>query len=135
MPLCTKWMHKHLKHEHKLKHWARLQYGLFLKGAVSMYIHICNTSVYMLYIILRILVYTYINMLTLDLSVCAHLYSYNLPSSPYFIRHNSDLQGLSMEDALVFWEGHFSKAMTHDQFIKGYSYTVCTSISYTIYNV
>lgn len=33
MPLCAKNMHKNLKHEHKLKHWARMQYGLFLKAA------------------------------------------------------------------------------------------------------
>jgi DNA primase large subunit len=31
---------------------------------------------------------------------------------------------MNLEDALVFWEGHFSKVMTHDQFVKGYSYTV-----------
>ena len=35
MPLCMKHLHKSLKAEHKLKHWGRLQYGLFLKGAVS----------------------------------------------------------------------------------------------------
>ena len=28
-------LHSNLKREHKLKHWGRLQYGLFLKGAVS----------------------------------------------------------------------------------------------------
>lgn len=33
MPLCMKNLHNHLKHEHKLKHWGRLQYGLFLKAA------------------------------------------------------------------------------------------------------
>jgi DNA primase large subunit len=35
MPLCMKTLHGALKREHKLKHWGRLQYGLFLKGAVS----------------------------------------------------------------------------------------------------
>lgn len=34
MPLCMKNLHAHLKHDHKLKHWGRLQYGLFLKAAV-----------------------------------------------------------------------------------------------------
>jgi DNA primase large subunit len=33
MPLCMKNLHNHLKHDHKLKHWGRLQYGLFLKAA------------------------------------------------------------------------------------------------------
>jgi hypothetical protein len=28
-------LHVNLKRDHKLKHWGRLQYGLFLKGAVS----------------------------------------------------------------------------------------------------
>ena len=28
-----KHLHKALNREHKLKHWGRLQYGLFLKGA------------------------------------------------------------------------------------------------------
>ena len=32
MPLCMKNLHNNLKREHKLKHWGRLQYGLFLKG-------------------------------------------------------------------------------------------------------
>lgn len=27
-------LHVNLKRDHKLKHWGRLQYGLFLKGAV-----------------------------------------------------------------------------------------------------
>ena len=34
MPLCMKHLHMHLKADHKLKHWGRLQYGLFLKAAV-----------------------------------------------------------------------------------------------------
>ncbi len=33
MPLCMRHLHNSLKREHKLKHWGRLQYGLFLKGA------------------------------------------------------------------------------------------------------
>lgn len=33
MPLCMKYLHANLKREHKIKHWGRLQYGLFLKGA------------------------------------------------------------------------------------------------------
>ena len=33
MPLCMKQLHKGLQRDHKLKHVARLQYGLFLKGA------------------------------------------------------------------------------------------------------
>jgi len=33
MPLCMKNLNSNLKREHKLKHWGRLQYGLFLKGA------------------------------------------------------------------------------------------------------
>ncbi len=33
MPLCMRQLHNSLKREHKLKHWGRLQYGLFLKGA------------------------------------------------------------------------------------------------------
>ncbi|CAN0471377.1 unnamed protein product, partial [Hapterophycus canaliculatus] len=33
MPLCRKQLHTALNREHKLKHWGRLQYGLFLKGA------------------------------------------------------------------------------------------------------
>lgn len=34
MPLCMRQLQVTLKRENKLKHWARLQYGLFLKGAV-----------------------------------------------------------------------------------------------------
>lgn len=33
MPLCMKYLHSNLKRDGKLKHWGRLQYGLFLKGA------------------------------------------------------------------------------------------------------
>ncbi|RYG65806.1 hypothetical protein EON64_11175 [archaeon] len=33
MPLCMRSLHGALKKESKLKHWGRLQYGLFLKGA------------------------------------------------------------------------------------------------------
>lgn len=33
MPLCMRNLHSALKKESKLKHWGRLQYGLFLKGA------------------------------------------------------------------------------------------------------
>lgn len=33
MPLCMKRLHIQLKKDHKIKHWGRLQYGLFLKGA------------------------------------------------------------------------------------------------------
>lgn len=33
MPLCMKQLHRGLQRDHKLKHMARLQYGLFLKGA------------------------------------------------------------------------------------------------------
>jgi len=33
MPLCMSQLHTGLKRDHKLKHWGRLQYGLFLKGA------------------------------------------------------------------------------------------------------
>jgi len=33
MPLCMSQLHTGLKQDHKLKHWGRLQYGLFLKGA------------------------------------------------------------------------------------------------------
>jgi len=64
MPLCMKGLHGGLKREHKLKHWGRLQYGLFLKGA-----------------------------------------------------------GLELDDAVRFWESHFSKVMPHDKFQKDYSYS------------
>lgn len=64
MPLCMKNLHSNLRKDHKLKHWGRLQYGLFLKGA-----------------------------------------------------------GVTMEDAMIFWESHFTKSMGHDQFMKNYSYT------------
>jgi len=65
MPLCMKNLHTGLKRDHKLKHWGRLQYGLFLKGA-----------------------------------------------------------GLELDDALRFWESHFSKGgMPHDKFQKDYSYS------------
>lgn len=37
MPLCMRQAHKGLKNDHKLKHFARLQYGLFLKGAGMSY--------------------------------------------------------------------------------------------------
>jgi DNA primase large subunit len=33
-------------------------------------------------------------------------------------------QGLELEDALVFFESHFGKVMTHDQFVKDYSYSL-----------
>mmetsp|Transcript_21060 Transcript_21060/g.46787 ORF Transcript_21060/g.46787 Transcript_21060/m.46787 type:complete len:289 (-) Transcript_21060:58-924(-) len=64
MPLCMKHLHVNLKREHKLKHWGRLQYGLFLKGA-----------------------------------------------------------GLDLDGANQFWENHFTKLMSHDQFVKGYAYS------------
>mmetsp|Transcript_21947 Transcript_21947/g.36751 ORF Transcript_21947/g.36751 Transcript_21947/m.36751 type:complete len:529 (+) Transcript_21947:67-1653(+) len=64
MPLCMKNLHANLKRDHKLKHWGRLQYGLFLKGA-----------------------------------------------------------GLDLEGAQAFWEMHFTKLMSHDQFVKSYSYS------------
>jgi DNA primase large subunit len=57
-------LHSHLQKEHKLKHWGRLQYGLFLKGA-----------------------------------------------------------GLDLEGSQQFWERHFTRVMTHDQFVKGYAYS------------
>lgn len=59
MPMCMRVLHKNLRQEHKLKHWGRLQYGLFLKGA-----------------------------------------------------------GISLEDALQFWEREFTKIMTTDVFNK-----------------
>lgn len=64
MPLCMRTLHTGLQKDHKLKHWGRLQYGLYLKGV-----------------------------------------------------------GLSMEDALVFWETAFSKLVTTDQFQKQYAYS------------
>jgi DNA primase large subunit len=33
MPLCMRQLQKGLQHDKKLKHWGRLQYGLFLKGS------------------------------------------------------------------------------------------------------
>mmetsp|Transcript_14158 Transcript_14158/g.21751 ORF Transcript_14158/g.21751 Transcript_14158/m.21751 type:complete len:499 (-) Transcript_14158:21-1517(-) len=33
MPLCMRQLQRGLKQDHKLKHWGRMQYGLFLKGA------------------------------------------------------------------------------------------------------
>ena len=33
MPLCMQQLHVALKRDHKLKHWGRQQYGLFLKAA------------------------------------------------------------------------------------------------------
>jgi hypothetical protein len=49
-------MHKHLKQEHKLKHWARMQYGLFLKGAVKPYFMFLCSNIYnlVLYLLLFI---------------------------------------------------------------------------------
>ena len=32
--------------------------------------------------------------------------------------------GLSLEDALIFWESHFSKIMNHDEFMKKHSYNI-----------
>jgi DNA primase large subunit len=64
MPLCMKNLHQNLKKEHKLKHWGRLQYGLFLKGA-----------------------------------------------------------GMELEDAMVFWESHFTRLLSHDNFQKQYAYS------------
>ncbi len=68
MPLCMKHLHGGLKREHKLKHWGRLQYGLFLKGA-----------------------------------------------------------GLELEDAVRFWESHFSKVrFTAQSIIRILTVEICT---------
>ena len=82
MPLCMRQLQAGLKSEHKLKHWGRMQYGLFLKGA-----------------------------------------------------------GLSMEDALIFFQNEFSRIMSNDQFQKQYSYNIRhmygkegKRVSYTPYN-
>ena len=64
MPLCMRQLHQGLKQDRKLKHWGRLQYGLFLKGA-----------------------------------------------------------GLSMEDALAFFQRHFT-AVTGEEFQKQYAYNI-----------
>lgn len=64
MPLCMKHLHHNLKKEHKLKHWGRLQYGLFLKGA-----------------------------------------------------------GMELEDAMMFWDSHFTRLISHDNFQKQYAYS------------
>ena len=65
MPLCMRNLHGGLSKDHKLKHWGRLQYGLFLKGA-----------------------------------------------------------GLSLEDAVQFFQMHFTKIMSQDDFTKKYQYTI-----------
>lgn len=64
MPLCMRQLQTGLQRDKKLKHWGRLQYGLFLKGA-----------------------------------------------------------GLSMDDALSFFQRHFS-TVTGEQFQKQYSYNI-----------
>ena len=63
MPLCMKNLHTNLRANSHLKHQARLQYSLFLKGA-----------------------------------------------------------GLSMEEALLFWEQAFARLTPHDKFQKEYAY-------------
>jgi DNA primase large subunit len=64
MPLCMKTLQNSLKKDKHMKHWGRLQYGLFLKGA-----------------------------------------------------------GLDLDAAQVFWEMHFTKLISHDDYIKKYAYT------------
>jgi len=64
MPLCMKNLQDNLKRDHKLKHWGRLQYGLFLKGA-----------------------------------------------------------GMEMDDAIAFWEGHFTRLLSRENFNKQYAYS------------
>jgi len=64
MPLCMRQLQTGMQQDKKLKHWGRLQYGLFLKGA-----------------------------------------------------------GLSMEDALAFFQKHFT-TVTGEQFQKQYSYNI-----------
>lgn len=64
MPLCMRQLQTGMQQDKKLKHWGRLQYGLFLKGA-----------------------------------------------------------GLSMDDALAFFQKHFSK-VTGEEFQKQYSYNI-----------
>lgn len=64
MPLCMRQLHSGMVKDKKLRHWGRLQYGLFLKGA-----------------------------------------------------------GLSMDDALAFFQRHFSQ-VTGEQFQKQYAYNV-----------
>lgn len=81
MPLCMRQLQTGMQQDKKLKHWGRLQYGLFLKGA-----------------------------------------------------------GLSMEDALAFFQRHFS-IVTGEQFQKQYSYNIRhmygkegKRVTYTPYN-
>lgn len=64
-PLCMQASHDALRRDAHLKHGARMQYGLFLKGI-----------------------------------------------------------GLSMEDALAFWQKSFSKSFTPDEFLKKYAYNI-----------
>ena len=65
MPLCMRHLHNGLSKEHKLKHWGRLQYGLFLKAA-----------------------------------------------------------GLSLEDSMQFFQMHFTKLISSEDFTKKYAYTI-----------
>lgn len=47
MPLCMSNLHHHLKQDNKLKHWGRLQYGLFLKSAVQLlFLSVVGFSIY-----------------------------------------------------------------------------------------
>ena len=80
-PMCMRNLHENLKRNHHLKHFGRLQYGLFLK----------------------------VGHLLLENKVQLHL--------------DSQVLGLSIEEALAFWRKSFS-GHTDDQFNKHYKYNI-----------
>lgn len=103
MPLCMRVLHKALRREHKLKHWGRLQYGespslLGVMGGCG----------------LRFAALVRCPPTHSSHKIHTYLPIPPPPSTGLFLKG----VGLSLEDALRFWEQEFTKIMTADVFNK-----------------
>jgi DNA primase large subunit len=142
-PLCMRELHRNLRRDHKIRHGGRLQYGLFLKvwscSCARVWLSACvspecgtccglcsNPPSQPVLLRHTLSVSGLVNSICDNCETQTLLLCSCVPVPMYVCGCVRVVQGigLTMEDALQFWEREFTKIMTAEQFQKQYVYSV-----------
>ncbi|CAI0381295.1 unnamed protein product [Linum tenue] len=106
-PLCMRHLFDKLREDHHLKHWGRMQLGLFLKVLLN------SIGLFMEFI-------WNISKLPHPLTLAFTCYL----SNPLMQQPMELGVGLKLDDALAFWKAEFSQKVGAERFDKEYAYSI-----------